>query len=240
MRKRRRTKYHWLPIQGQQGAGGSLAESFSGFSLLLPIPAAGTSQAIISDVTFDVPGDVANTTVTTDSPLNDLIGANGYVLKRIVGKCFAAYVNAAATSHESVIVTCGFFVGRCDEQQADRDPLQSGTLTDILVNYGPQNVDNVQEPWIWRRTWILGNPAAATVTQGKFPFTNAAYGSVMDGPHIDSRVARRIDNDNRLYFVAQARGWAIGSGAAVSADIRIQTDLRLLGAMRKSRSQSAF
>lgn len=125
-------------------------------------------------------------------------------LRRIVGKLF---ISAGFTTPDiqnnpppdAIIVSAGIIVRRVDQ---DGNPLAVSEQEDV------NTLLNNTDPWIWRRDWILGqtgfdNDGQTTVnTAGRrnFPPTNAGYGSVKDGPHIDQKTNRVIGQEERLFL----------------------------------------
>lgn len=262
-RTKRRARYTWLPTVGTASpAGPESDDNSSGRSFSLDIPADGSSNVLISTLTFDEPQE-GDKLLQSTSPLGTILG-NEYFLKRIVGKIFIMHqggVNSAAGDPSlpaAALVGVGFFVARAnDESQGADSPIGSASLSERQENYSPLSEDAIREPWIWRRTWVLGNPlmranreglafsgvaAQETTFEGVFfPPTTAAYGSVADGPHIDAKTARRIKQDERLFFVVATRIWDQSPIPVNNTGLlRGYLDFRLLGALRKARQGSAF
>jgi len=183
----------------------------------------------IFPVTFDFPVDPSTANVATTS-MADFVGS-AYILKRIVGKAFCVQLAQTETVGGGLLMCgAGFFVARADQ-------LTPAAPAGTLESFDPLSDNNMMEPWIWRRTWLLGNPADSTGIMA--PSSSAWYGSVMDGPHIDSRVKRRINDDDRLWFVS-AVGQTDDRTGGDNAIIQWMVDYRLLVTLRKNRNQSAF
>lgn len=261
---RRRSRGTWFPNIGSQI--GALPDATAGrqFALLLPV----NSTEIITGIfplTMDVPQEGDNLTTATDT-LSDIIGGE-YVLQRIVGKCYIErqFVTNAATGRDNnpaVLVAAGFFVARANDESVgggEDTPIGSATEAERRDNYSPLEVDTVREPWIWRRTWILGNAGSgqqlnvetggvsfaipATIPSvAAYPRSTALYGSVADGAHIDSRVKRRVSQDNRLFFAVSAKSFPITVETANAEILSIvgYLDFRIFGSLRKARNSSAF
>lgn len=241
MGKRRTNRVNWLPTFGQTITGNEhsagwhyqmvVAGNVPGFTI------AGTA------LTFDEPRDDDAATPATTS-LADFIGS-GYLLRRIVGKFHCetqlrGFEDGIPIGVNAVRVGLGFFVAR----EADQLP---GIPIGNLEDYNPLETDNMREPWIWRRTWILANASAKIrneyqaslgndpYTSGayfQFPTSTAGYASVMDGPHLDAKTSRLINDDNRLWAVAAAHPLPIGSQAD-GEDVILNwiLDYRLLGSI---------
>jgi len=205
----------------------------------------------VQPVTFDYSDSASQEEGTDFRSLQDLAQGNAYRLRRIVGKFHAAAVfqNNAETVIPTVDCAAGFMVCRTDD---DGNILveQAGVSGD--VTRGPLAQDGAEDPWCWRRRWLLSavpqtlqyNGAAdfigALTTlntllgfQGQFPHTTAGYGSVQDGPHIDQKTARVISSSERLFFWVQAR-LSNPSTETNNATLPWQLDVRLLASLRQN------
>lgn len=159
----------------------------------------------------------------------DFVGS-AYTLQRIVGKAFVGRLSSDTLDLEGPCMTgLGFFVARAD---ATNPNLPAGALE----SFDPLLSNNMMEPWIWRRTWILGH--AVDLSGVVYPSSSCWYGSVLDGPHIDSTVKRRINDDDRLWMV-MAMG-ALDDRTEGNMIANWHIDLRILVTLRKNRNQSAF
>ena len=228
--RRRRARYTWFPNIGFQGE--NPVDDFNGFPFTLTVPTATETLGSVS--IFDlIPDFTQEEPTTTDNNLSDFIG-NEYILKRIVGKLFASAAESNAAGATDIILGAGFFVARADEI-APQTPIGSSGGTDAILNYGPLNNHTIRHPWIWRRVWKLQNPASPIQTG---LITTMAGGSVMDGPHIDAKSARRVRQDERLFFAIQAGN--AGAGASQELTLGGYLDYRVLGALRKAKNRSAF
>lgn len=269
MRRKRRQKLTWFPTIGTanvaEGAqGNSPAREFS-----IVVPAAGTTNTLISPVTFDVPGEDNLLDPEAAGQLEAALGQE-YLIKRIVGKLFLSRTSGAGTIDElnvaeipSLLVGAGFFVARAgDSDTADTadQPIGTSSLAQVNNNYSPLNEGTIRAPWMWRRTWILGNRAIINQMQviaslngggnnlqpgengAQFPDTNALYGSVLDGPHFDIKSARRVRQDERLWFVVSVQNLPIGNatGSGNTSIVHGLLDFRILGALRKAHNKSSF
>lgn len=254
--RRRRRKYTWLPLIGFQGDTNEDDTAVLPFTVPAVVANNNLSDVIILPIVPDAPND---TPTALSDHLDDFIG-NEYFLKRIVGKC-AISANTIIQSNDTtafpkdIVVGVGFFVARADRTGTTTfgNPIGAGSATERKENYGPLTLQNTREPWIWRRTWLL-SPRIASVTTGAQlaqtiaagPIASGAYpatnydGSVAEGTHIDAKTARRIGNDDRLWFACQTQcvnptsnvGYNFGADGAL--------DVRLLGALRRSKGRSSF
>jgi len=253
-RRRRRFKGTWLPNLGS--IDNDTAES-AGRILGLTVPAGGGPVAGIVPLLFDSPTEPA--LFPNDTNLGDFVG-NEYVIRRIVGKCFVeffdAYIGGEPEGFTTAVeVTAGLFVARAgDDNDGSGQDLPIGGLASIIGNYRPDGLNTIREPWIWRRQWILGNPGLQlhgihtadsvtpeTVSAWQWPSSNVKYGSVLDGPHVDAKTRRRIGNDERLWWVVEARNYPFGRVTTDSAAVvRAKLDYRVFGALRRARNSGNF
>lgn len=250
MRRRRRTKYTWFPQIGTEGAEEADDTVVLDVSIPTPNPVAlGLSDVNIFPILPDAPKETVG--VADDAHLSDYIGSE-YILKRIVGKFFCtagtASANDANRPPQRLVIGAGFFIARAGGEGITGSPIGTDTADERQIGYGPLNLQTTREPWIWRRSWALSpliftdvaavGDGLSYINMGTYPHNNYC-GSVADGPHIDAKTARRITNDDRLFFAVQV--WSqdadTGSGSPLPAGI---LDVRLLGALRKARGRSAF
>jgi len=226
---RRKPKVVWLPIFGDtsEGESGGYAQADGIRYNCIP-------GAVNPGISFDA------TAITWDSPqsataeqglglndqtLHDFVSGTEYRLRRIVGKVHVGCTTSVTTNITAVEVAFGFIVGRCDS---------NGALNTDFNETNPLYQDSATDPWIWRRTWILSPGYFPGLIGGAYPQTNAEYGSVADGPHIDQKTARVISRDERLLGILAARPiYTVGgdpSTGSVSVDAYL--DYRLLASLR--------
>jgi len=261
MRRKRRSRGTWLPNLGT--IFGDQDSSYSGKHFILDLPpTAEYIQAVVPIVT-DYPAEVRNSGVDTGTALGYFIG-NEYFLHRIVGKVHAFFRTQYSGTDPNAfwagaLVTAGFFVARAnDDQSAGGSDVPIGsTSTDALRHYNPADVNVIREPWLWRRQWLLGDPAMASlVARGgisstertnvaqSLPSSTSGYGSVLDGPHLDAKTKRRVGNDDRLWFAISAVGLPLGSTASTGGQgnqhIEVFLDHRCFGSLRRARNRGTF
>lgn len=183
----------------------------------------GTEQGgidwLVAPVTFDtqINPEEAQTGVALGAippTLRDLVSGSEWALRRVVGKCFVTVASGAGTASPStrapaIEVGCGLIVCNTDE---------NGAPTTDFDDVNPLAQQTAEDPWVWMRHWLLGTvgnavgvPSDGSGTlpkweaAGQLPLNNTRYGSVMDGPHVDQKTARRIHRDQRLFFVLASR-----------------------------------
>jgi len=238
---RRKPKVLWLPVVGNDNSDIPEQENWvNGPAGVLSIPHTG---AIIFDavpVTFDYSDAPSTEQGTFDRSLQDLASGNNYRLRRIVGKIHAGCYPGANTNTQFPLteVAAGFIVNRTD----DSGNLVIASLLEPQA-CSPLAQDASQDPWIWRRKWMLApelGPLAVDAptdsivygswTQG-FPSSTAGFGSVADGPHIDQKTARVIANQERLFFWIAARV-RFDNPSGQSSNIQWALDVRILASLR--------
>jgi len=241
MRRYRRAKNPiWLPVLGDTVVESGGPDTYAiGRSISFNVPSDGSIGFDAQPVTFDYTDSASTEMGTFDRSLQDLTSGNAWKLRRIVGKCFIGCGAAALASYVDGVwfdVAAGFIVCKTDEV---------GSATTNFTEVNPLHQDSADDPWIWRRRWLLNpyvttliqEPLLAQVASGtfySFPRTNVEYGSVADGPHIDQKTSRLISHNERLHFVCAARGYLPNSlpAAFTGGQINGLLDIRLLGNLR--------
>lgn len=259
-RRRRRSRGTWLPILGNQSSQNEDLNS-STIYLDLEVPANGTPIFGIVPIVYDDMPDPGGAI----SPSYDLAGIIGseYIIKRILGSIFVSRGITTTTSYltqaASIQVDAGFFVARRGDDAESIGPIGyfDQTVTENLRDYSPNRQETARLPWMWKRQWILGNAPALNELyfnnnlpnldgSAFFPDTNALYGSIREGTHVDVKSRRRVQKDQRLFFAIQARNWTISDltteATAVTGNSHVwaSLDVRVFGALAKARSRSAF
>jgi len=244
-RRKRKPRVVWLPVLGTNYSTDSEDDSWgNGIADTLTVPNTGKIATDVQAVTFDYSDNASTEMAVFDRTLHDLVTGNSYRLRRIVGKffCSAMFEANSLAVIPTMEVAAGFMVNRTDPSG---NIILSGALEEEA---GPLAQDSAEDPWIWRRKWLLtafprqASWAVTTVAnvvslnavlggEGMFPQTNADYGSVADGPHIDQKTARVISAQERLFFWVQAR--QVNPGTTTNnGTIPWSLDLRLLASLR--------
>lgn len=151
--------------------------------------------------------------------------ASAYRLRRLVGKVNVYIEQKVSDPQETrpfeILVGGGFIVLKCEEDTG-------APLVTTANHYSPLANDSTGDPWIWRRTWLLTNSFAIPGGQSTdLPRSNAEYGSIADGPHLDQRTARRVAREERLFFVLSAIS-TFGGAATNDGTGRFILDYRVL------------
>jgi len=218
MRKRTKPRVVWLP-KDQTFSLANTTNVLSGIITVAGGAVGATATTGLIPVVIDIPG----TAIGGLDTLSD-IENSGYRLRRIVGKCFLS-INQVSNNDAAGLwlIAAAFIILKVDS---------AGTPLDTTVAaYDLFSIDNDDSPWIWRREWILQNTASASAED--WPHTNAEYGSVADGPHIDQKTARIVSQNERLFFVASVINLEAGSGQ-VNDNIHFRVTPRVLASLRTS------
>jgi len=242
--RRRKAKVVWIPTTPEFSAdtGGLTSWNFA-FQSGLDYTTQGSSIALEVPVVLD--GGQSSPLDLTSS-LSD-IENSGYRLRRIVGKIYvfvAQDVSGNGDQTSLIGVTAGFIIRRT---QPTTGGSLAGTISQAGVN--PATIENSMDPWIWRRSWLLGTgPTLVTdTTPGSITGqrTAAQFGrnrgdntqglSALDGPHIDQKTARIIGPEERLFLdVSATTVLNDATSAETSGSVVIIYELRVLGSMRSN------
>lgn len=244
MRKRRKAKVIWLPsdINNRLATAPSPATIGTQSQTIIAVFTANPLGA--TPVTAEIPivkdfagGGIASFITDPNSTLSDLENS-GYRLRRIVGKLnFIVNQNVATIAGDPTqfLVTAGFIIRRIDPNLGTSLASVGAAGLDINVT----TFDNIMDPWIWRRSWLLAdqsvaatalNPSAA-VTPGSNMQSYAGGNS--DGPHVDAKTARVVGPEERLFLSVTVEG-IDGAAQGAPGAVLLVGDLRVLGSMRSS------
>lgn len=186
---------------------------------------------------------------------------NEYFIDRIVGKFFASPEGNFPTTGEAppaVLLTAGLFIARAGDEQSTEGfnvPIGWGATNESTLSYNPDIPDTIREPWIWRRQWILANPAVYQLIWSDLNIDRGAFGnaalsyplstaegtsSSLDGPHVDAKTKRRVRQDQRLWLTAWIQMYPRLTSYSIPCNCRIHFDYRIHGQMRKPRNRGTF
>jgi len=160
------------------------------------------------------------------------IEESGYRLRRIVGKLFFSMAQSVAVQPgdvSTILVTAGFIIRRSEPAR----PTSLASLTVGGTGINVTSLQNQDDPWIWRRSWMLSNKVDPANTDN-FAFAfNGSYGSALDGPHVDQKTARIVGPDERLYLSVTCEG-IDGNAQTTPSAILMVGNLRVLASMRSN------
>lgn len=261
--RKRRSRGTWLPILGTKVTDIPAIETDAlTFELAVDMPNDGSAALGIIPITYDFPQEGPALQVEVDT-LNEIVG-NEYIIKRILGHCHVSNNSSSDTSvqpptgADALLVSCGFFVARAGADSQGplgaAGPIGYGTDTvqSDLEQYSPGNQATAREPWMWRRTWIVGNERKAfrhrtAVLAGNpfpapfvfYPPTNA-LGSLREGPSVDIKSRRRVKLDERLFFAVECRSLPLGTTEVGQSAAYIALTIRMFGSLVKAKGSGAF
>lgn len=252
MRRRKRRRGTWFPVNGHNVIGTEIQYDYADLRVdtgSVPVSNAEPPAQFLAPVLPDFSEQQGTGAIVTNPQLQDIVSGQTWVLDRFVGKlhlqCNGTGSNPnPALSWQSVYVVAGLFVARAEDDAPALVALDQEEVE-------PQQKDNSMNPWIWRRSWILGNPVstgnfapASTFTLNIWPMSTGQYGSVMDGAHVDSKVNRYIPREHRLWFVTSARGYSPGavelSSTEAQPNVAGLLDYRIFGRLARSKNLSTF
>lgn len=236
MARRRSPRVVWLPpdrfnrLGVAGGATTGLQNGISRFFVDVLAGTDGTSATAVVPVVQDSQVDISQ---LTGGSLADY-AQSAYRLRRIVGKIFVAHNSQsnAVGAPALQIITAGFIVLKVQQRAGVVVPSNA-----TLPEYSTQMLQNWSDPWIWRRTWVLGNNlkllAAGSALSARATDNVSGPGSIADGAHVDAKTARIVGADERLFLVVTntIQGGATGGGLS---SCEVITDLRVLASMRSS------
>lgn len=232
-RKRRFRKQRaiWIPVLGTEILGSEEVYHSAAFSGAQDRVETDRSSGPVTSFFPIVPDFTAGSESSGDrgTSLHDRAQGNNWMLHSIVGSLHLNCDDSlAAGAWKYVEVAAGFFVAR-SEQGDDASP-------DLFTEeIDPLNADNMSDPWIWQRSWILANPSSTAVLRDDFPISNVPYSGGDDrGTAVMTKSRRHIRREHRLWFTISSMGWdgeAIGSQAAQIDQPRVQyrLDVRIAG-----------
>lgn len=228
MRRRNRPKVVWLPNDNTDSIAPSNTSTWAARVFNHDLSTIGavsvTELGIVQDGKNDQPLQSGNSLADIESV--------GYRLRRIVGKLYIFIAHSTSPGGQAVCgVTAGFIIRRTDQLTSNSLAIENAVAAQTLTD--PANIGNIMDPWIWRRSWLLGQNNANTPTVfGDVPDQNfgAQYPGALEGPHIDQKTARIIGPEERLFLDISVTT-LLNGGDAVSP-IVVFTDLRVLASMR--------
>jgi len=198
-------------------------------------------QQVIFPVTKDFTQFARTSTSLQGPSLRDTVEGETWRLNRLVGQLHVdvSETNTTVDNHPwpCLEVAAGFFVARA----SDNDP----SLPDLTFDeIDCLNGNNIQNSWIWRRSWILSRPLASNVGFSAIPCSNSNM-AVGSGPFFDSTVKRNIRREHRLWFTLGCIGWDGNAlvkvpGALTEPYLRYNLDVRIHGIMKRGKESPTF
>lgn len=230
--RRRRNRSTWFPILGFE-----VAEStFTTVDIReLSVNNNGVPSVTVTTIINDIDRGSQNT--ITGFSLRDQVEGQTCIIDRIVGKIVIERDALVVVPDEiATIIACAAIA----VLPTDDDGLGNPALT--TADLDPLNPNNSANPWLWRRTWILGASGSDQVGgRGELPPHNL-FGSVAEGSHVDTKGTHRaIRREERIFLIYSLQA-AFPSNESVPLvnSVRAYADLRVVGRMTKARNKGSF
>lgn len=239
MRRRRRNRSTWFPVLGFE-AGETLTPT-TWDSRLVVLDAAGLTNVFALPLIPDDTRDPADATFSGDYTLRDYVEGQTCIIDRIVGKIQWAMAQEAQADPNVAWVEAICCSAIAVLPVAD-DNSSPGISSD---DWNPLAATNADKPWLWRRTWLLGdNSSTGDAPQYTWPVNNCQFPGVLDGPHIDTKGTKRaIRKNQRLFLIHAAQGVVSADGsfpATLDGQMTVTADVRVLGRMVRGRNRGNF
>lgn len=218
--KRRKPRVQWLPNTGSPVDGGlnAIDQSAAIMSLGTINFSAGNPTTVVEvPLVLDNPSEadeVATGLAVRQTRALDEEQSFGYRLRRIVGSLFIGVRAASSTANtvpSAVLVQAGLIVRRVDTNGLSLAGASVGPIN-------PGSLANNEDPWIWRRDWLLGpiNKLLSAGTSTLLPVPDPTdpfnlWANVLPetnhfttGPNgtctVDTKIARRLGKEERLFL----------------------------------------
>lgn len=241
-RKFRRKRRLWFPVEGQESTGVLPTGTFdAGLSGVLTITPAAPHALTIAGLTFDFPADTEQATFDQLPSLADF-QSSAWHLDSVIGNVFIGLdrIGDGQRFSEPSTILCAAWIATIQVDSDTGAPLRQGT---DAFNYSCFLSDNIRDPFVWRRQWVLGNPLINTQGEAPYPSpwpnSNIGYPSVASGPHFETKSKRFIGTDERLFFGIEMVD--VGSGnleivppLLASQSLEWRLDYRIVGQMRSA------
>lgn len=233
MRRRTKPRVVWLPVTNVNSIDALNRSTIQNFGILVNTNVAGTTAS--TEVPVIVDG-VQSSPLDDTSSLSD-IENSGYRLRRIVGDIWVEALPTNAIGKAQIIVTCGFIIRRTSSETGISFAAAGGA-----ANIALDDIENGMDPWIWRRSWLLGFEDTTAVglapTLGgirRAPPNNFGQfaGGLHSGSHVDQKTARIVGPEERLMLDTTVTVQLNGTAGADDLVI-VTSNLRVLASMRTS------
>lgn len=220
---RRKPRVVWLPPTNANSFGGLNTNGVQIFAV--------NTTGVAPKATGEIPLVIDS----QDDPLDPAtsladVENSGYRLRRVVGKIWVECQGSDENTAAFGVVTAGLIVRR--SEPATGTSYAVATSNENLIS--TQEIGNYGDPWVWRRSWVLFNPAQALNGSLEDNCTNWAHGpSAVDGPHVDQKTARIVGPEERLFLDVTVHQNTADQGE-IPLVWTVMCDLRVLASMRTS------
>lgn len=228
--RRKRTRATWLPVNPTYFGENPNGVTWFEFQMELGSTTSDSVQRAVPLTLDETPDPDAED--SGQHTLRDFVEGQDFILDRVVGKANIGLEPATEGSVSTAQACIAIAVL----------PTEPGSSQPSIPpeEWNPFFAQNGQQPWLFRRTWMLGNPNTNDLAGKMYPISNSlAPGSLQDGTHVDTKVKRRIRREHRLYIVF---GFSTVNtiGQADTSFGRCAYDLRVLGHMVNGKNTSSF
>jgi len=155
--RRRKPAVAWLPHVQHNAQAPQVGWWISSFTVAAAQNTIGTS---IFTMLPDYPAEAIRQAGDLPS-LADFEGS-AYRLRRIVGKLFIGLdqtiTQAPDSRPKNALIGAGFIILKVDENTG-------APINPTANSYSPLDNNNLRDPWIWRRTWMLTNDFSNNLTE---------------------------------------------------------------------------
>lgn len=223
-----------MPIWGQRWETGVSADGY------------GTCSVYPVSLTAESEYDADDKWEATDNWSQDQAGARGLFISRLVGSIFLSRNQATTGNNEpqTAIVAAGLFVA---PQSGENEVVPAGVAISTFDTsdaagaamwrqYSPLAAQAQNQPWMWRRTWVLSNNGLQNNNDFAYPSCNAYYGSLREGTNVDIKSKRFIPPGTSLYVILATVPMEFEGGEGASDGIiQCFLNLRAYGNLTSSR-----
>jgi len=226
MRSRSKPRVVWLPPTNAFSVG---MAGQSGYQTFILQPLGVLGDFVVGEIPLTI--DAQSDPLSPATSLAD-VESSGYRLRRIVGKIFCVVQQEDADTPIGYIVTAGLIVRAIDTPTGT----SLASLDTTGETFDPGQIRNYGDPWIWRRSWMLGNNNATNAPVEAFDWATANHQlpSAVDGPHVDQKTARIVGAEERLFLDVGVTIVKPGGDPLEPGLVQVFTDLRCLASMRTS------
>lgn len=237
-RYRKRNRATWFPILGFDTA----AAAAGGLSTVdvrqTAVAASGAPNVIVIPIIPDIdipPEQNQLSGGRVAGSLRDYVEGQSCIIERVVGSIQHSLEASQAKVAKQRIIVCSAVAIVPTSDDGTGDPAVSAEELD------PLRADNSQQPWYWRRVWVLGDGGFndPVDVETNFPQNNL-FGSVAEGSKIDTKGVKRVIRREERIFLIHSFLNAFPSAEGENRVIDSTADLRVVGRMVRAKNRSHF
>lgn len=238
--RRRRNRSTWFPVLG---AGIVQGQDITVDSRFFTVDRPDTPNVIALPLIPDQTS-MPDTTSSDLFTLRDMVEGQTCIIDRVVGKVVWSMEQFVPAGEPPADTTTNLAV--CCTALCVLPVDENGSPSVSSEEFDPLLVNNSQQPWLWRRTWVLANNAAfggSSIGDAFFsaPACNEFFASRDDGPHLDTKGTKRaIRREERLFIVHSARALDTLGDDGENGQLIAIYDVRVIGHLVKATNKSTF